>query len=130
MTALMAMNIWQSQCYGEVRPGYVFLFPGIYSFNPPPYQGTVSINCQPHAPINSASGGTLHGQMCALLGRPTSDFIGFAINYPFNVGGNTHYNSATCNPYWFNGSRTIPVNCDGVNWQQIVYNTLMQWLPH
>lgn len=128
MTGLMAMNTWQTNCYGQVLPGYIFLFPGIYG-PPPAYTGTVKINCQAHAPLTSDNG-TLHGQMCTLLGQATTNFIGFSCLYPFNTPGNVGYNSWTCNPYWFNGSNQIPTNCNGVNWQQIVYNALLNWLPH
>lgn len=127
MTGLMAMQTWNTSCYGEVRPGYIFLFPGSYTYSPPPYSGTVRINCQNHSPMTPAGGGTLHGQMCALLGRPTTDFIGFAVSYPYNSAGNVGYNSGTCNPHYF-GSRTIPTDCNGTNWQQIIYNTLATWL--
>jgi len=129
VTGLMAMNTWQSSCYGEVRPGYIFLFPGIYNSTPPTYKGTVYLNCSSHVPVNS-NGGTLHGQMCSILGRPTTDFIGFACNYPFDQPGNMGYHSWTCNPHWFNGSNEIPSNCNGLNWQSIVFNTLKSWLPN
>jgi hypothetical protein len=127
MTGLMAVNTWQTACYGEVRPGYIFLFPGTY--NPPAaYQGTVSLNCQAHAPLNS-SGGTLHAQMCTILGQPTTNFIGFSCKYPFTASGNMVYHSVTCNVYWFGGSNEVSQNCDGTNWQQIIYNALLAWLP-
>lgn len=129
MTGLMAMQTWQTACYGQVLPGYIFLFPGIYNDTPPPYQGTVNLNCAAHPPINS-SGGALHAQMCTILGRPTTDFIGFSCTFPFNGAGNMGYNSWTCNPYWFNGTNQIPANCNGTNWQSIVYNALLTWLPH
>ena len=128
MTGLMAMNTWDTSCYGEVRPGYIFLFPGTYDSPPPTYQGTVYLNCSVQQAL-TGSGGTLHGEMCAILGRPTTDFIGFSCNYPYNGAGNVGYNSGTCNPYWFNGSREIPADCNGTNWQAIVYDALDYWLP-
>ena len=129
MTGLMAMNSWQSPCYGQVLPGYIFLFPGIYNSTPPTYQGTVSLNCSAHQPLNGI-GGPLHYEMCSILGRQPTDFIGFACKYPFNQPNNMGYHSWTCNPHWFNGSNEIPINCNGINWQSIVYNTLKTWLPN
>jgi len=129
MTGLMAMVKWNSACYGEIRPGYIFLFPGIYNPNPPTYQGAVHLNCSTHQPLNG-NGGTLHGEMCDILGRPTYDFIGFSCKYPFDSPGNMGYHSWTCNPYWFNGSYDIPTDCDGVGWKSIIYNALRDWLPN
>src|SRR5438045_2995595 len=52
MTGLMAMATWNTSCYGQVMPGYVFLFPGINQSTSPAYTGTVNINCSSHAPLN------------------------------------------------------------------------------
>ena len=128
MTGLMAMNTWQTTCYGEIRPGYIFLFPGIRTYNPPSYSGTVRLNCATHAALSFDSPGALHQQMCDILGRPATDFIGFSCMYPYNGPGKMGYHSWTCNPYWFNGSNEVPTNCNGVNWQQIIYNTMQTWL--
>lgn len=128
LTGLMAVNTWTSNCYGDVNPGNVFLFPGIFCTSPPAYNGTVSLNCQPHAPLDEDGDGTFHGQMCAILGQPTTNFIGFAVKYPYNVNNSVGYNSGTCNPYWF-GSREVSTDCDGTNWQEIIYNALLFWLP-
>lgn len=128
LTGLMAVNTWQTSCYDQVRPGYVWLFPGAYSDNPPAYNGTVSINCATHSPL-LPGGGALHAQLCALLGQPSSNFVGFAIaQYPYSASGSVHYNSCTCNVYWF-GTCALPTNDgNGHNWQQLVYNTLSTWL--
>ena len=58
-TALMAMNTWNTSCYGQVRPGYIFLFPGTNDPSPPAYQGSININCSPHAPL-LITNGVLH----------------------------------------------------------------------
>lgn len=126
-TALMAMNTWNTACYGQVRPGYIFLFPGTNDSNPPAYQGAININCNPHAPL-LINNGVLHAQMCTLLAQSTTNFIGFSVSYPWNGSGAVGYNSSTCNIYWF-GSRTVPTNYNGTNWQQIIYNALSAWLP-
>lgn len=68
--------------------------------------------------------------MCTILDQPPTNFIGFSLWYPFTDTGHVRYTSGTCNPYWFNGSRGVSVNCDGTNWQSLIYNTLFQWLPH
>ncbi|TJY34838.1 hypothetical protein [Pontimicrobium aquaticum] len=128
MTGLMAMNTWQTACYGEVRPGYIFLFPGIRSSSPSAYNGTVNLNCAQHQALSFDSPGTLHQQMCDILGRPASDFIGFSCMYPYNGANKMGYHSWTCNPHWFNGSNEVPVNCNGVNWQQIIFNTMSTWI--
>jgi hypothetical protein len=128
LTALMAVNTWESSCYGEVRPGYVWLFPGSYAVSPPAYKGTVRINCAPHPPLGRTGTGPLHAQLCAALGRPTTDFVGFAIaDYPYSTPGAVHYNSCTCNSHWFD-SCTLSTNCDGHNWQALVDSTLAAWL--
>nr|WP_295866370.1 hypothetical protein [uncultured Chitinophaga sp.] len=124
LTGLMAMNSWQSACYGAVTPGFVWLFPGAYASNPPPYQGQVSINCHVRGPFTPVAGQTMHKQLCDALGRPTTDFIGFAVaEYPYNAAGSIHYNSYTCNYYWF-GTNGLPTNYDGHNWQQLINDAL------
>jgi hypothetical protein len=120
LTGLMSMVDWTSDCYKSVTAGSVFLFPGIAESDPPAYTGTCSLNCATQEPL-TIDGGTLHGQMCALLGRPTTDFIGFSVSFSADTGKLTMgYNSGTCNGYWFGGSRTIPTDCNGVDWQKIV----------
>lgn len=116
-TALMCVVGFNSACYGTVRPGTIFLFPGTYNGAAPPYVGTPHIDCAPHAPLNASSGVPLHAQMCALLGQPTTNFIGFAVNYPLDPA-TMGYNSATCNVHWF-GTRTLPLD-----WQEFVYDAL------
>jgi hypothetical protein len=128
MTGLMAVNSFEAACYGQIRPGYVILFPGTYETSPPAYNGTVSLNCAAHAAL-LPGGGALHAQMCSILNQPSTNFIGFSFWYPFNGAGNMGYSSGTCNPYWF-GTNTVSTNCNGVNWQQIIYNALLEWLPH
>lgn len=126
-TGLMAVNTWQTTCYGEVRPGYVWLMAGTYDPDAPVYNGTLKLNCQTLPPLDGSTGVPLHAQMCQILGQPTTNFIGFSANYPVSVSGNIGYNSATCNPYWF-GSRTVSIDCDGTDWQRIIAETLLAWL--
>lgn len=116
-TGLMCVVGFQSAYYGNVLPGTMFLFPGTYNPNPPAYVGTPHINGAPHAPLDPSSGVPLHAQMCTLLGQPTTNFIGFAVNYPLDPA-TMGYNSATCNTYWF-GTRTLPLA-----WQQFVFDAL------
>ena len=126
ITGLMAVKSWNTTCYGQILPGYVFLFPGTYESNPPAYSGTVSINCVATAPM-VYNGTPLHQMMCNLLGQPATNFIGFYINgYPFSVSG-VGYNSCTCNITYF-GSCTVSTNCNGTNWQSIISSTLQTWL--
>ena len=121
-TGLMAVNTWQTTCYGEVRPGYCWLMAGGYT-GLPPFQGTLHMNCAAVPPLDP-NNGTLHGQMCQLLGRPTEDFIGFSIKPSFQLPQDIGYNSWTCNDYWF-GTNTLPPN-----WQDLVNQTMLTWLPH
>ncbi|HYO50133.1 MAG TPA: hypothetical protein VEW94_09810, partial [Chloroflexia bacterium] len=69
-------------------------------------------------------GGTpLHELMCKLEGQPPTRFIGFSITgYPWK-DATVGYNSGVCNPYYF-GQREIPKDCDGVDWQAVVYKAL------
>jgi len=128
ITGLMAVQTWNTTCYSQVRPGYVFLFPGTYNPNPPAYNGTVYLNCVPQAPM-IFNGTALHQMMCNLLGQPATNFIGFYIEgYPFSTSG-VGYNSCTCNVTYF-GSCAVSTNCNGTNWQQIISSTLQTWLPN
>ena len=126
MTGLLVMERIYSQCYGSVVPGQIFLFPGTYETNAPPYIGTVSIDCADHPAMYGSRDNPLHRQMCELLRQRPKSFIGFSLTYPWFVDGGVGYNSGVCNPPWFR-SRTIPIDCNGVNWQQILYNALAMW---
>lgn len=122
LTGLMSVVPWSNICYHDVETGTVFLFPGTYEDPPPPYTGTHELNCMSPAPMDTDHG-VLHVQMCALLGQPTTNFIGFGVKFPYNTPGNVGYNSGTCNEYWF-GSRTLPAD-----WQKLVYQALEANLP-
>jgi hypothetical protein len=120
-TGLMSMVEFQSSCYGIVKPGTVFLFPGTYA-NSPAYQGNLYLNCVAQQALNG-NNGALHQQMCDLLGQPTTNFIGFSATYPWNASNGIGFNSGICNPNWF-GDRTIPSDYNGVNWQALVTNAV------
>ncbi len=123
-TGLMAVQPWNNRCYGDVKPGTIFLFPGSEDIDIP-YEGkSPQLNCSPRPPIYRPNSNypSLHEQMCAILDQPTINFIGFAVKYPYNIKGNVGYNSGTCNRYWF-GDRELPAN-----WQNLVYRTLQSYL--
>ena len=116
---LMCVVGFSSVCYGTVKPGTIFLFPGTYDPDAATYVGTPHLDGTPEAPFNAASGVPLHAQMCALLGQSSTNFIGFAANYPADPA-TMGYTSQTCNVFWF-GTRTLPPD-----WQEFVYDALAE----
>lgn len=125
LTGLMTMTIWPKidWCYSAVASGLFFLFPGTY-FSNENYTANCSISCQSSVPAMGPNNpNPLHLQMCDLLDKPTTYFIGFALKLDSNGNKLIGYNSGICNVYWF-GDRQIPANFNGVNWQQIISGTL------
>ncbi|NUR24532.1 MAG: hypothetical protein HOV83_01530 [Catenulispora sp.] len=125
-TGLMAVESWDADqfCYHTVRPGTIFLFPGAYVDGREPEWGGPDPKafCNPHRPLFGTPSNPLHAQMCHLLLRRRTSFIGFAVTFPLDPR-NVGYNSSTCNPYWFDGSRTLPAD-----WQELVYDALARGL--
>lgn len=125
-TGLVSVVAYQDSCYGgsggAVQPGAIFLLPGTSATPPPAWNGPLSFECNSsQQPINTQNG-ALHRQMCNLLNQPTTTFIGFSAWYPLNEQ-NMGWNSGICNPYWFNGSRTLPPQ-----WPGLIYNTMLQYM--
>ena len=125
LTALMAMVGFDSECYGQVDAGTVFLFPGSLTDESPDFAGgNPSINCAQEYPlVRRDQSPALHMQLCKILGQPPETFIGFAVRFPYDGFEGVGYNSTTCNYNWFD-ARTIPEDYDGYNWQQLIYSTL------
>ena len=134
MTGLMFVTrvLESDPCYDTIAPGTIFLFPGISvetGVTPPPYIGTVSLACAPHAALITGPGQpTLHQQMCDLLDYPPTHFLGFSVTYPWDVRGNVSFNSGTCNVLWFGNRRVPDCGCDGINWQIQIMTALANGL--
>lgn len=122
VTGLMTVVQWSNAHYDVVAPGTIFLFPGTYDSNPPPYVGEARLNGAAHPPLLPGKG-TLHGKMCDLLNQPRENFIGFSAKYPVRTAGNIGYRSGSCNPFWF-GSNELPQQ-----WKTLVRDTLLLHLP-
>jgi hypothetical protein len=107
--------------------GAIFLFPGRQGVLDPFWNGPLPEIFGPgsaHEPLTlGPSYQPLHAQLCALLNAPTTAFIGFSVASDLTFG----WNSSTCNPEWFDDSRTIPANpCNGTDWRQGISETIRE----
>lgn len=145
-TGIVAINEMQSACYGTIKPGTVFLYPGTYCNDTGQYVTLPTspvVNCQTGQPLINANraGTSLHQELCDALGLDCKNFIGLGLVYPFNGKGdnqnnqlsNVNYNSGTCNPNWFgccesNRCREIPGQCNNgtstIDWQSRILAVL------
>lgn len=129
LTGLMAVVSFESDCYGTVRPGDSFLFPG----------GSISrrwngvkptIDCKQRMPLNLWKGGpTLHRQLADKIcqkGRYCSgvgDFVGFSMAWKDWGGRTIGHNSGSANEKWF--CQRALGSCCGVDWASLVDKMLL-----
>jgi hypothetical protein len=128
MAGLMAIAALQkTDCYPDgIQTGTVFLYPTITTAGvPPDYEDEdqLSLNCKTWGgPIVIAPNSTdlsPHAQMVEMLGYTldSSAFIGFTVQYPWNLEGHVNFESEDLNIEWFGMRKICDCNCLFINWQ-------------
>jgi hypothetical protein len=128
MAGLMAIAALQkTDCYPDgIQTGTVFLYPTITTAGvPPDYEDEdqLSLNCKTWGgPLVIAPNSTdlsPHAQMVEMLGytQNSSAFIGFTVQYPWNLEGHVNFESEDLNIEWFGMRKICDCNCLFINWQ-------------
>lgn len=122
-TGLIYVNSepFKNKCGKQFSSGEVFLFPGTYCTDNctrcPNVEDRPSIDCRTTCPLNNAKiSATLHQQLTDVLTKRTADFMGFSIKLDGDINSRgVSYNSATCNPQWFEDKEIG--QCNNIDWQ-------------
>jgi Ricin-type beta-trefoil lectin domain-like len=131
-TGLMTVVPWGPSFYAPlgqlVAAGTVFLFPGNIIEEPPAYPGLLYLKGEQADPLSWTPKGTARHQLLCDLLNPgianfTQRFIGFSTKFPWWETHQTHYDSNTCNLFWF-GTKELPAP-----WQTTVNQALSSYLP-